>query len=656
MAFSGKSIDDENCSIMENNTWVLSDLPPGCKPLGSKWIFKRKMKVDGIIDKFKARLVIQGFRQKEGIDYFNTYAPVARITTIRLLLALAAIHNLVTHQMDVKTAFLNGDLEEEVYMKQPEGFVMPGNEHKTKIKLIKLKRFLSSRFLMKDMGETDVILGIKIKRENKRIVITQSHYIEKILKKFNCEDCSLVSTPMNPVEKLKPNTCKLVDQLEYSRAIGCLMYVMTRTRPDIAYAVGRLSRFTSNPSRQHWQAKNKGVQDSSSKAIGWVFLLGGGCHFMAVRRKQTCITGSTMESEFVALAAAGARTKRTTYVNVKFCRFKKLGLSLGQGGCTPLRGQGAVPLAEVKGPEPLLWVPAARINGAGGAKGGGRLSFWGPRKFILLGHLYRLMLYVVKNIDDVLCIKGERQALIEFKQGLIDEADRLASWVGEESDCCKWDGIVCDDVTGHVYEIHLRALDGGCQFTRTIPPQLGNLSQLNVLSLGPSFERTSVEVYGGCPSLHQLHHLGFEWKHKPKSVVVVRPVNTRHRWDETCLLDIIVIKSTDVVGMALPVQNINHSAFRSMFEKEKLSGNNFNDWFARLKLVLRVEKKMHVIEQPLPPAPEAGAEPNIVAQWTALYDAHTEIACLMLGSMTPELHRQFELRIVCISVLTRFMD
>ncbi|GKC58074.1 hypothetical protein Tco_1085672 [Tanacetum coccineum] len=104
------------------------------------------------------------------------------------------------------------------------------------------------------------------------------------------------------------------------------------------------------------------------------------------------------------------------------------------------------------------------------------------------------------------------------------------------------------------------------------------------------------------------------------SVVVVRPVNTRHRWDETCLLDIIVIKSTDVVGMALPVQNINHSAFRSMFEKEKLSGNNFNDWFARLKLVLRVEKKMHVIEQPLPPASEI-----------ALYDAHTEIACLMLG-------------------------
>ncbi|GJV18232.1 retrotransposon protein, putative, ty1-copia subclass, partial [Tanacetum coccineum] len=86
------------------------------------------------------------------------------------------------------------------------------------------------------------------------------------------------------------------------------------------------------------------------------------------------------------------------------------------------------------------------------------------------------------------------------------------------------------------------------------------------------------------------------------------------------------------VAMALPVHNINHSAFRSMFDKEKLSGNNFNDWFARLKLVLRVEKKMHVIEQPLPPALEPVAEPEIVAQWTALYDAHTEIACLMLGT------------------------
>ncbi|GJY50235.1 zinc finger, CCHC-type containing protein [Tanacetum coccineum] len=121
VAFWKEAVQSEIDSIMHNDTWELTDLPPGCKALGCKWILKRKMKVDGSIDKYKARLVIQGFRQKEGIDFFDTYAPVARISTIRLLLALAAIHDLVIHQMDVKTAFLNGDLDEEIYMKQPKG-------------------------------------------------------------------------------------------------------------------------------------------------------------------------------------------------------------------------------------------------------------------------------------------------------------------------------------------------------------------------------------------------------------------------------------------------------------------------------------------------------------------------------------------------------
>ncbi|GJY28084.1 zinc finger, CCHC-type containing protein [Tanacetum coccineum] len=263
--------------------------------------------------------------------------------------------------MDVKTTFLNGDLDEEMYMKQLEGFVMPGNEHKV-CKLVKslyrlkqapklwhqkfdevvlsssfhlnqsdkcvyrkfdtsgkgviiclyvddmlifrtnqdqvdkTKKFLSSKFSMKDLGEANVILGINIKREAKGIVITQSHYIEKILKKFNREDCSPVSTPMNLVEKLKPNTGKLVDQLEYSRAIGCLMYAMTSTRPDIAYVIGRLSSYSDASWINH-------VEDSSSTS-GWVFLLGGGTISWA-SKKQTCITSYTMESEFVALAAAG---------------------------------------------------------------------------------------------------------------------------------------------------------------------------------------------------------------------------------------------------------------------------------------------------------------------------------------------------------------
>ncbi|GKD43467.1 zinc finger, CCHC-type containing protein [Tanacetum coccineum] len=147
-----KAINDEMDSIIGNNTWVLADLPSGCKPLSCKWIFKRKLKVDGTIKKFKARLFIHGFRQKSGIEYFNTYASVARISIIRLLIIMASIHNLIIHHMDVKIAFLNGELDEE--------------------------EFLSSRFSMKDMGEADVILGIRIKHESNGIAISQSHYIQ----------------------------------------------------------------------------------------------------------------------------------------------------------------------------------------------------------------------------------------------------------------------------------------------------------------------------------------------------------------------------------------------------------------------------------------------------------------------------------------------
>nr|GEW05601.1 zinc finger, CCHC-type [Tanacetum cinerariifolium] len=203
-------------SIMRNNTWVLADLPPGCKPLGYKWIFKRKLKVDGTVENFKARLVIQGFKQKSGIDYFETYAPVARISTIILLIAMTSIHNLIIHQMDVRIAFLNNELEEEVYMNQPQGFVMPGNENKVDL----TTEFLLSKFSMKDMGEADVIIGIRIKHE--------------------------ISTPIDTSKKLMPNNGQVVSQLEYSRVIGCLMYAMTCTRPDITFFMGKLSRYTSN--------------------------------------------------------------------------------------------------------------------------------------------------------------------------------------------------------------------------------------------------------------------------------------------------------------------------------------------------------------------------------------------------------------------------
>lgn len=134
--FWKEAINSEIESIMANHTWELVDLPPGARTIGCKWIFKRKMKPDGTIDKFKARLVAKGYSQKKDVDYFDTYAPVSRIASIRILFALASIYNLIIHQMDVKTAFLNGDLDEEIYMEQPEGCVVPGKENKV-CKLVK---------------------------------------------------------------------------------------------------------------------------------------------------------------------------------------------------------------------------------------------------------------------------------------------------------------------------------------------------------------------------------------------------------------------------------------------------------------------------------------------------------------------------------------
>ena len=280
------------------------DLPPGCKPLGYKWIFKRKMKANGSIDKYKARLVVKGYKQKECVDYFDTYSPVTRITSIRMLIAIATLHNLEIHQMDVKTVFLNGELDEEIYMEQPEGFIVPGKEKKM-CRLVKslnglkqvpkqwhkkfdnammsnefrinecdkcvyvknttsgyvivylyvddmlimgsnnniikaTKRMLNSKFDMKHLGVVNVILGIKITRTSNRLVLSQLHYIKKVLEKFGRYDDS----------KNKRND---ISQLEYSQIIGSLIYIINCTRPDITYSINKLSRYTSNPGEDHWK-------------------------------------------------------------------------------------------------------------------------------------------------------------------------------------------------------------------------------------------------------------------------------------------------------------------------------------------------------------------------------------------------------------------
>ncbi|CAD5168045.1 unnamed protein product, partial [Musa acuminata subsp. malaccensis] len=115
-------------SMVQNDVWDLVELPNDCKRVGCKWVFKKKRDSTGNIERYKARLVAKGFSQKEGIDYNETFSPISKKDSLRIVMALIAHYDLELHQMDVKTSFLNGDLDEEIYMEQPEGFIEKGKE------------------------------------------------------------------------------------------------------------------------------------------------------------------------------------------------------------------------------------------------------------------------------------------------------------------------------------------------------------------------------------------------------------------------------------------------------------------------------------------------------------------------------------------------
>ena len=115
-------------SLHKNEAWDLVELPTGRKPIGRKWVFKKKMNVEGKVEKYKAQLVAKGYSQVPGIDFGDIFSPVAKVTSIRLLLSVAAAFDFEIEQMDVKTSFLHEDLEEEIYMKQPEGFMVKGKK------------------------------------------------------------------------------------------------------------------------------------------------------------------------------------------------------------------------------------------------------------------------------------------------------------------------------------------------------------------------------------------------------------------------------------------------------------------------------------------------------------------------------------------------
>ncbi|KAK8952136.1 hypothetical protein KSP39_PZI003213 [Platanthera zijinensis] len=372
-----EAMNDEIKSMEENKVWELVDLPEGTKPVGCKWIFKTKRDASGNVEKYKARLVAKGFTQREGIDYNETFSPVSSKDSFRIIMALVAQFDLELHQMDVKIAFLNGDIDETIYMVQPEIFVS-GDPKRTVCKLKKsiyglkqasrqcgskyiflvlyvddillasndvemlnqTKKFLAKNFEMKDLGIASYVLGIKIHRDRSQGILglSQENYINKVLERYGMKNCKPSDTPNSKGDKFSLDKCpkneveqKEMLKIPYASAVGSLMYAQVCTRPDLAFIVGMLGRYLSNPGIKHWIAAKRvmrylqktkeymltykrseqieiigysdsdfaGCQDSRKSTSGYVFMLAGGAVSWK-STKQSLIASSTMAAEFIA--------------------------------------------------------------------------------------------------------------------------------------------------------------------------------------------------------------------------------------------------------------------------------------------------------------------------------------------------------------------
>lgn len=404
-------------ALLANGTWELVPLPKGRKAIGSRWVFLIKRKSDGLIDRYKARLVAQGYGQRPGIDFDEVFAPTARMAAIRGILAQAALAGDHIESIDISNAYLNGELEKEyeVYMRQPEGFIQsgPNGEHwvcrlvkglyglkqsgrlwyhklaqtleelgftqvksapsiyvwksdetrvilpifvddvtiasPSKTEIDRIKRLLGERFKIKDLGPISYLLGIKVdyNRKSRCLKLSQSQYIIDMLSRFNLSDCKGVSTPMDPGSQLSrkdsPSTPEEISEMKkvpYMNAVGALMYLAIASRPDIAFAVGKLARFNSNPGRVHWKAVQHlfrylqrtidlkltyqpdasslsseimvaysdsdfaGCTDTRRSTSGTLVKMGTGAISWS-SKKQTTVAASSTEAEYAAAVATG---------------------------------------------------------------------------------------------------------------------------------------------------------------------------------------------------------------------------------------------------------------------------------------------------------------------------------------------------------------
>lgn len=394
------AIKDELESLMRNETWIVCDLPKTRTPIGCKWVFKRKLNSDNTVARYKARLVAQGFSQKPGIDYTDTYAPVVSLTSVRLILALAVQREFNIIHFDIKTAFLNGNISEEIYMKLPRGCEETNKVCLLKKSLYGLKQsprawnLCFSKFLertgfiqleedrcvftrrnenaiqilglyvddgllcssdkadgmkiideLKQNFEATVMeprqfVGLEIHKEKGMISIHQRSYIEKLVERMGLGNCKIATTPLDVHQKL----CKagVNDEVQhektdvpYREIVGCLVYISSCCRPDIAHAVSQVAQYCSDPKLSHWNAvkhiirylkstKDYGIcykQDSEGdlncfadadhaadvdtrrSISGYIITLGAGA--VAWRsRKQTTVADSTTAAELIATSEA----------------------------------------------------------------------------------------------------------------------------------------------------------------------------------------------------------------------------------------------------------------------------------------------------------------------------------------------------------------
>jgi len=346
--------------------------------------------------------VAQGFTQRKGDDYDETFSPVVRMESLRTVIGLAVRHGLSLHQLDVTTAFLNGKLEEVVYMQQPEGFVAGGDKQlvcklkrsiyglkqssrcwnttidsylkqlgflqsnsdpcvyiaavgelavvgvyvddivvacKSEVRLKEFKQGLCRKFEVKDLGKLRHFLGIKVVQDEVSgdVWIGQSVYVGKVLERFGMQEAKSVATPVDTSTKLVKATedDEVFDRAVYQSAVGSLLYLSTSTRPDIAFAVGNVARFSANPTKRHWTGVKRimrylkgtselGLYYSSSVTVdligysdsdwagdlddrksvsGYMFKLCG-APISWRSKKQTLVALSTAEAEYVALSSA----------------------------------------------------------------------------------------------------------------------------------------------------------------------------------------------------------------------------------------------------------------------------------------------------------------------------------------------------------------